>query len=493
MLNLSTPTSTLRVVTGSAVATIAVHASIVDLGPGPTVTPGAFQTPIGVAATTVVVPAPAAGVDRNVKFLSINNESMSGCDITVQVFDGVNVINIFGPVALPSAWTIQYNSDGSGFVVYDNFGNIQVVARVAAINAIAAGTQTGSTGTIAFVNSNGVTFGMSNSSVVTASVAAAGINLSAGTTSNLASAYTFADSNGVSFGLNASTLTASIATSLTNINVSAGTTSNNLSNVVFSNANNVTFGLAGSTITASATIGSMQGSINLSAGTTSNLASAFTFANSNGISFGLNASTITASVAAAVGTITAFSQDADFVTAFGVQPAVLSLQKLSLPMNHTATALAIIADFRGTSNSPGTITLSHAVYTLSGGTASLASSGSRIFSWTSGSDTNVSSEYGGASGTRYRTLAVSYGMTPGDYLFAWWLSSSGAATASIFGRAAMNLVGTFDGLDTSYFLNGISASSIAAFPASIAATATGYVRTGFSALRQPGCILVGTS
>ena len=214
MLNLPTPASALLVVTDSAVATIAVHASWVDLGPVTQVTPGSLLTAITLATTTVVVPPPGGvGIDRNVKFLSINNESASGCVVTVQITDGVNTINIFGPIALPSHWTIQYNSDGSGFVVYDNFGNIQVVARVAALNAVSAGTQVGSTGTIAFVNSNGVTFGMSDSSLVTASVAAAGINLSAGTTSNLASAFTFANGHGVSFGLDAQTLTASIATS----------------------------------------------------------------------------------------------------------------------------------------------------------------------------------------------------------------------------------------------------------------------------------------
>ena len=444
MLNLPTPASTLQIVTGSAVTTIAVHASTVDLGPGTAVTPRAFNTPIIAAATTVVVPAPGVGVDRNVKFLSINNESASSCVVTVQIADGINTVNVFGPVPLPSGWTVQYNSDGNGFVLYDNFGNIQVVARVAALNALAAGTQIGSTGTIVFSDSNGVSFGMSNSSVVTASFATiqGSVNLSAGTTSNLASAFTFANSNGVSFGLDVSTLTASVA-----INVSAGTTSNNVS--------------------------------------------AITFANSNGVSFGLNGSTLTAS--AAVGTVTAFSQDADFVTNFPIVPGVMSLQKLSLAMNLEATALAIIADFKGATNLTDAVTLSHAVYTLSGGTARLASSGSRLFSWTSGSDTSASSVYGGASGTRYRTLSVSYAMTPGDYLFGWWMSTENGVTINAFGRAAMNLVGTFGGLETAYFLPGVSASTLGVFPVSIPATATGYIRTGFSALRQPGVILVGTN
>lgn len=84
-------------------------------------------------------------------------------------------------------------------------------------NLIAAGTQTAqSTGTVAFVNSNGMTFGMSNSSQVTASYTVpstagllSAINLSAGSTSQNLSKVTFDNSNGVSFGLNGSVITAS--------------------------------------------------------------------------------------------------------------------------------------------------------------------------------------------------------------------------------------------------------------------------------------------
>jgi hypothetical protein len=84
-------------------------------------------------------------------------------------------------------------------------------------------------------------------------------------------------------------------------------------------------------------------------------------------------------------------------------------------------------------------------------------------------------------------------MTPGDYLFGWLMSTENGVVVNAFGRAAMNLVGSFDGIETAYFLPGVSVSTLGAFPASIPATASGYVRTGFSALRQPGAILIGTS
>lgn len=158
------------------------------------------------------------------------------------------------------------------------------------LNRIVAGTQTaGTLATVVFSNSNGITFGMSNSSVVTAShnglttarasndgiglntaqtnvtwtVNSNGLSLNAGgyagTTSgfagNLISGSITHDSVGLNLSLNhpawLTTAMQSNAATISNINVSAGTTSNNLSAVTFNNANGITFGLNASTITAS--------------------------------------------------------------------------------------------------------------------------------------------------------------------------------------------------------------------------------------------------
>jgi hypothetical protein len=494
VLNLSSTSSLLQVVTGSGVNSIVVHVSFVDLE-GTTVTPGEQNTIITTATTTTIVPAPGATTDRNVKFISVQNTSGADCQVAIQHTDGVNVVDLFN-IDLLAGYTIQYNTDGSGFVCYDNDGRILVTGPTINLGtlAISASGSSASSGTVVFSNSNGVSFGMAGSTV-TASVNVSALDLAAiaaGTQIATSGTVAFADANGVSFGMIASSLvTASILSSLSNINVSAGTTSNNLSAITFANGGGVTFGLNASTITASVATG--LSNINVSAGTTSNNLSAITFANSNGVSFGLNASTLTASVDVAVGTVSVFSQDADFVTNFQMGQASLSLQKLSIPMNISATQLAIIANISGSSNITDAVTISHAVYTLSAGTASLASSGSRLVSWITGSLTNLSFVYGGVSGTRYRTISVSYAMTPGDYIFAWWLSTANGASVSVFGRAAMNIVGTFDGVETATFVNGMSASSVAAFPTSFAATNTNYVRTGVSAMRQPGAILFGTN
>jgi len=92
---------------------------------------------------------------------------------------------------------------------------------------------------------------MSNSSVVTASVASSLTNIafSAGTASNLLSSLVFSNANSISFGLSGSTVTASFSAAPSPVNFSAGGSSGNLGSVVFSNSNNISFGLSGSTIT----------------------------------------------------------------------------------------------------------------------------------------------------------------------------------------------------------------------------------------------------
>ena len=176
--------------------------------------------------------------------------------------------------------------------------------------SIGAGTQTALSGTVVLSNSNGISFGMSGSSRITASYTVpstagliSAVNVSAGTTSTNATAFTFANANGVSFGLNGQTITASVAgAGGGGVAIAGGTQTATSGTVVFSNSNGISFGLSGSTrMTASYTVPSTAGlisAVNVSAGTTSNNLSALTYANANGVSFGLNASTVTASVAA---------------------------------------------------------------------------------------------------------------------------------------------------------------------------------------------------
>jgi len=191
--------------------------------------------------------------------------------------------------------------------------SVSVHAPQTGISGAGAGTQTATSGTIAFANSNGISFGMSNSSQITASYTVpstagliSNINVSAGTTSNNLSAVVYSNSNNVSFGLNGSTVTASAsypagASATGNFGaLGAGTQTATSGTVTFANSNGISFGMSGSNqITASYTVPTqtVQSYNIMAAGTqTANTTGSVAFVNSNGISFGMsNSSQITAS------------------------------------------------------------------------------------------------------------------------------------------------------------------------------------------------------
>jgi hypothetical protein len=151
--------------------------------------------------------------------------------------------------------------------------------------AIAAGTQTQTSGTVIWSNSNGVSFGL-NAGTLTASVAAGGdggVAVSAGTASQSTGTVIFSNSNGITFGLSAGTLTGSVAGASAGIAaVSGGTTLATSGTLVFSNANGVTFGVNGNTITASTQIDTSPFYDNLDFGATNSAAiGAFAFTGSH--------------------------------------------------------------------------------------------------------------------------------------------------------------------------------------------------------------------
>ena len=414
---------------------------------------------------------------------------------------------------------------------------------------VAAGTQTATNGTVFFANSNGLSFGMSNSTQVTASFDAIK-TIAAGTTQITNGEVVFSDSNNVSFGANGSTITASVSQSVQpaigalgvstggntagdtgttigtyvlagigNVTLSqatalgsqatltisvsqstgpaaiaAGTQTGTSGTIVFANSNNVTFGMSlSSQVTASFSQAPTPNAI--SAGTTQITSGTAIFSNANGVSFGIDGQTVTASVSVAQAQqpITVFSQWAEFNTNYTVSDGVLSYQKVSMPMPISGSYGLVLIDLSGHSNSFGGMTLNVAAYGITGRTATLVNSATGNFSWTSGAATTATSVYGGASGTRYRSFAWPVSMTPGDYLFAFVISTTNDVVCRLFGRQGVNIIGTFAGAETNYFLDGISGSTVTAFPASLAATDSNYVRTGLSVLQQPGFILIGTT
>jgi hypothetical protein len=173
------------------------------------------------------------------------------------------------------------------------------VSQVSGVLALSASTQVQTSGTVHFVNSNGVTFGLSSgaaNATITASVAggAAG-SISAGTTRGTLGEVVFSNSNGVSFGMNAQTVTAqhNALTSQSNQNVTAANGGFAFQTLSFSNANAFSFGTsAGSAITGSYTVPTVTNSSwTASDNVTSMTIGRLAFTNSNGMTFTLSTTT----------------------------------------------------------------------------------------------------------------------------------------------------------------------------------------------------------
>ena len=134
--------------------------------------------------------------------------------------------------------------------------------------AISAGTQSTGGGTVVFSNSNGISFGMSGSSRITAIYTVPSVTefLTTAMASNRGSDFVQATaafagtsasgtiaSNGISVSIGPYITTAMLsnAATISNVRISAGTTNTLFSNFSFADGSGVSFGLNGSTITAS--------------------------------------------------------------------------------------------------------------------------------------------------------------------------------------------------------------------------------------------------
>jgi hypothetical protein len=287
---------------------------------------------------------------------------------------------------------------------------------------------------------------------------------------------------------------------ITNVNISAGTTSGNMSAFVFSNSNNVSFGLNGSTLTATVNVPSQtvqtQNIVVPSAGTQTATSGTIVFSNSNGMSFGMSlSSVITASYTVPSRTVKQLVwPESPWQTNFTISNASFSLQHFNAKLDILVSQANLLMALNGNSNSSGALNISMGIYTMNGSVMSLASSNSRQVSWTSGSQTNSSSVYGGVSGTRYRTVGIgNWNITAGDYMLGMWFQTTNNGTWLAFGSEGPTIVGAQDSNETQIYLNGYSASSYTTgMIGSINVTNTNYVRTGGDALKHPGVIFLGS-
>jgi hypothetical protein len=209
---------------------------------------------------------------------------------------GTQTANTTGTVLFSNANNVTFGMNNSSVMTASASFPAQSVQP--AIQSISGGTTRITTGEVVFSNSNGMSFGVngntitgSHNGITSQSVQTQNLVSVLGSTGNIS----FANSNGITFGGNASTVTASHngLTSQSNQALSASNGSFTFQTLNFSNANNVTFGTsAGGIMTASVNAQSVQTQNLVSVqGSTGNIS----FSNSNGVTFGFNASTITAS------------------------------------------------------------------------------------------------------------------------------------------------------------------------------------------------------
>lgn len=100
--------------------------------------PGSAEGNIAAAATTNIVGAPAASVQRQIKFLSLTNKDATNpVAITVIKSSGGTGYNLTGAWSIPAGWTLYY-LDGQGFVVQNASGAIQYVGAAGATGGTGA-------------------------------------------------------------------------------------------------------------------------------------------------------------------------------------------------------------------------------------------------------------------------------------------------------------------------------------------------------------------
>jgi hypothetical protein len=327
--------------------------------------------------------------------------------------------------------------------------------------SISAGTTRATLGEVVFSDSNGVSFGV-NGQTVTASIATSltNIRVSAGTTSNLLSALTFNNANGISFGLDASTITASYTVpTVTNSSwtVSDNATSGTVARLAFTNLNNVTLSLstgAGGSHTIVGSINTSLSNIRVSAGTTSNLLSAITFSNSNNVSFGINASTITASINTSLTAINVSagttSNNLSAFTLSNSNGISFGLNASTITASYTVPGtLSVFAQSNTTQSSSGTIPFNSLQFNGAGIASVGVSNGSVIISVPAGGGGGDGGVFAGVS-TAGNTAGSTGTVSTGNFVLVGsrgiTLSQSTGAAGS---AATVTILG--DGVSLNYF------------------------------------------
>lgn len=281
---------------------------------------------------------------------------------------------------------------------------------------------------------------------------------------------------------------------LSNIGNTSGNTGTVSNQLVLAGGNNIT--LSGSTNAGSMTItisgGAGGGSVNISAGSTSNNLTNFVLSDSNGVFFGLNGSTVTGK-----NKHLSYWEPYQYLTGQNINNASLYVQPVTISGQIDATQCDMMFRFSNSASAGNSMAFSIGLYTMSGSTASRVSSTSSGVSYNS--TMGGSSSATAVNGTRMVSFGLgTWNVTPGEYLFAFWGSSTSALTSgtiSVYGRTANTFNGYVHQTNSTsgtynYFMPGIYSATTNALPATIEVSQV--QACGNSVQRQPWFVMRGT-
>ena len=233
----------------------------------------------------------------------------AGSIVTASVNAGGGGAAISAGANSQSTGTVNFaNSNGITFGLSNNgtmtasYTVPSIAGLISAIN-VSAGTTSNNMSAITFSNGSGVSFGL-NGSVVTATVQTnylttamlsnaatiSNINLSAGTTSLNASAFTFANSNGVSFGLSGnSVITATVKTDYLTTAMASNRGSDFVAATAAFAGTNASGTIASNGISVSVNAGGGAAIRGIAANGSTATENTVNFSNANGVSFGFGA------------------------------------------------------------------------------------------------------------------------------------------------------------------------------------------------------------
>jgi hypothetical protein len=354
------------------------------------------------------------------------------------IFNGTNISGTIASNALSLSVALGAGGDG--------------------LNRIAAGTQTaGTLQTVVFSNSNNVTFGMSNSSVITASVSfnqtVQPVAFSASGSSSNFSTLQFGNTNGISFSISNGSLIGTVRTDYQSSNAnyltsqlnqafSASGGSSSFQTLSFANSNGLTFSNSNGSIIASYTVPSQTvqpGIQSIQVSNTTYTTGNVIFSNANGLSFGSSAGgAITASYTVPNATVFSNSNNVSFglngstITATATFNQTVQTQNLVSVQGSTGNISFSNANGITFGFNASTITASHNGLTSQLNQAFSASGGSSSFQTLNFANSNGFT-FSNSNGSVIGSYTV-----PSQTIQSYNVLAAGTQTAQTSGTVAFN-------------------------------------------------------